>query len=92
MSETTNRSEEDVEISIDSTNAEQISVQELVNRCIAQASNFGPKSKTRLVLFNAARAITELTVRLDAAMQENEQLKNPKAGKSGLVILPSVEN
>jgi hypothetical protein len=66
---------------------ERISVQELINRMGAAANQFGNQSKTRLVLINAARALVELTHRLDAAEQEIER-RNEEERPSPLIVLP----
>lgn len=82
---------DDVEISVKDNSPEIISVQELINRMIVQANKFGNNSSTKLLLYNAARAIAELTTRLDAATQELKKLQ-PEPAKSSLIILPSAEN
>ena len=70
-----------------------ITVQELVNRCRAQAMKFGVNSNTRLLLLNVCNALVELTVRLDAAekLLGRDDAPPPKP-KSNLIILPSSEN
>ena len=81
---------DNTEISVMDVQPEIISVQEMINRMICQADKFGKNSSTKLILYNAARAISELTVRLDATNKELAELKKP--AKSSLVILPSAEN
>lgn len=65
---------------------ERISVQELINRMGVQANKFGAASRTRLVLINAARALVELTTRLDAAEREIERRNDEE--KPRIITLP----
>lgn len=66
---------------------EVVTMQELVNRCVAQAHKFGEQSHTRILLLNVARAIVELTVSLDGA---NQKIASYEAAqqRSKLVLLP----
>ena len=49
-----------------------ITVQDLIDRCVAHADKFGENSATRLILYNAARALAELAMRLDTATKQLE--------------------
>lgn len=68
---------------------ERISVQELVNRCVAAADNPDTSKGNRLLLINVIRALVELVTRLGAA---EDQLASMEKPKSNLVFMPSREN
>jgi uncharacterized protein (UPF0261 family) len=62
---------DEVEVVVD--HPEIVTAQELIDRCVSQASKFGVNSVTRLLLFNAARAIAELATRLDEAQKQRDK-------------------
>ena len=69
----------------DTPGQENITVDELINRMKAQAQHFSQKSQTRLVLANAARALVEMAIRLDAA---ERLIKEKGLDVPSIILLP----
>ena len=66
----TDQSDVPQEIAIVEEHPVIMTVQDLIDRCVNQAEKFGKQSKTRLLLYNAARALAELATRLNYAEQQ----------------------
>lgn len=68
---------------------ERITVQELIDRCVAEADAEGTKPYTRLLFLNTVRALVEIVTRLAAAEERLDTLSKPA---SNLVFMPTRGN
>lgn len=57
------------------SNAQFMTVAEVVQRAINQANKFGPQSETRLLLMNLARGLASIATNLDSAVTLLERMQ-----------------